>query len=156
MPTSTRYPVRPCCPVSGGLKPSPTFRFIGCGALYAPYRTIVTCTGLRILRLRAPPSAQNDMVFGTCRGGYQLSASSDTVGASIARPRNNCEAIVAVFEENKKDRLLRCNFVSKLPDDQWSPLHVFDKLKEGALCSLFLDTNRKCIREICAATDCRD
>ena len=69
-----------------------------------------------------------------CRGGYQLSASSDTVGASIARPCNNCEAIVAVFEENKKDRCLRYNFVPKLPDDQWSPLHVFDKLKEGALC----------------------
>ena len=30
------------------------------------------------------------------------SASLDTVGAAIRRPRNNCEAIVAVFEENKK------------------------------------------------------
>ena len=32
----------------------------------------------------------------------KLSASSDTVGAAIRRPRSNCEAIVAVFEENKK------------------------------------------------------
>ena len=32
----------------------------------------------------------------------KLSASSDTVGAAIRRPCNNCEAIVAVFKENKK------------------------------------------------------
>ena len=63
MPTSTRYPVRPCCPVSGGLKPSPTFRFVGGGTRDAPYRTIVTCTGLRILQLWALPSAQNDMAM---------------------------------------------------------------------------------------------
>ena len=30
------------------------------------------------------------------------SASLDTVGAAFRRPRNNGEAIVAVFEENKK------------------------------------------------------
>ena len=57
-------------------------------------------------------------------------ASSYTVGATIRRPRNNCRAIVVVFEENKNNRPWRCNFVPKLPDDQWSPLQcippVFD------------------------------
>ena len=54
--------VRPCCPVSGGLKPSPTFRFVRGGALDAPYRTTVTRTGLRILRRAA--LAQNDRMNG--------------------------------------------------------------------------------------------
>ena len=52
----------------------------------------------------------------------KTAASSDTVGAAFRRPRNNCEAIVAVFEENKKGRPWRCNFVPKLPGGQWSPL----------------------------------
>ena len=45
------------------------------------------------------------------------SASLDTVGAAFRRPRNNCGAIVAVFEEKKNDRPWRCNFVPKLPGD---------------------------------------
>ena len=48
--------------------------------------------------------------------------SSDTVGAIIDRPRSNCEAIVAVFEENKKmialgDAILfqNCRATNSLP-----------------------------------------
>ena len=47
----------------------------------------------------AKSTIQRMVLFQTVK---KPSASLDTVGAAIRRPRNNCEAIVAVFEENKK------------------------------------------------------